>query len=82
MDANSFLHDEIILHEEKLAIEGIPHIDYTCTYEHVDRDAIIKIIKNSKKFILWNQGKFKEIEQFDHLYAEYIHEICIELNVK
>ena len=37
MKENSFLNDEVLLHEENLAIQGIPHIDYTCSYEHIDR---------------------------------------------
>lgn len=36
---------------------------------------MLNIVKNLKKSILWRQGKFDEIDNFDEIHADYINEI-------
>ena len=36
METNSFLHDEVKSHEERLEVDGVPQIDYTIRYDHID----------------------------------------------
>lgn len=44
MDATSFLKEEVIRHEESLAVNGVPHIDYVCKYQQIKQDEMIQII--------------------------------------
>ena len=76
MENNKLLTSEVRAYEEKLAVEGVPHIDYVCNFEQIDRSEMLNIVKNFKKSQLWRMDKHQEIEQFDVLYKDYVDNVC------
>ena len=43
---------------------------------------IVNLITNFEKSLLWRQGKFDDIENFNELYRERIEDFCLRNDVK
>ena len=76
------LFEQVVQYKDYLSVQGIPQIDYIINFEKRENEDIINIIKNFEKSLLWRQGKFEDLINFEQLYKEKMDYFCSLNDIK
>lgn len=76
------LNENIAKYKDNLDIQGVSQIDYSIKHEVIKKVDIVNLITNFEKSLLWRQGKFDDIKNFNELFRDRIEEFCVKNDVK